>query len=247
MLTIKALLLLTMKTQIKQRSTPYYGTYIYAVSFHLIEAACLRDWKVAHKVTASIERRKEIENFRSGYKNNGQIVLVTRFTPSVVADIHELGAYLRSKADQFKLVITPGQVYVYTNDLSIVQDLYTRYNQYLRFVATEAEISLPKDTIVLKNPPKFKYRTFFKERTLSFNTKEVLTNWITGMGDEVRPSPSFKYWLNYSNSKRLWRNDYLASHYYVEHNDAKLDTWMAMVCPGAIRKTVQVVQAAINN
>mgnify|MGYP003345726527 FL=1 len=106
-----------------------------------------------------------------------------------------------------------------------------------------AEICLPPDTIVLKRPHDYQYRTWFRSRKFVGNSQQILANWIKTMDEHVHASPSLRRWLSGTATRYSVQSlDWTLDHYFVDHNDAKLEVWLAMVCPGIVRKT-QAIQS----
>ena len=107
-----------------------------------------------------------------------------------------------------------------------------------------AELNLPPDTILLKNP-QYQYRTYFRGRSLGKTQKARLAAWVATQGDDIAASKSLQAFLEIETKPARvywWRSDATESYYYIEHNSLQYETMLSMVCPGMVRKTFPIVK-----
>ena len=147
-------------------------------------------------------------------------------TPHVMFCQLPVGAY--------KKVIYSNHLYVYSNELALLQSLndldFVKYP-----ILTEAQVILPRDTIILKKP-KYNFRTYFKMRGVTKQQIETLNDFFNLNKELIKPSPSLRYSLARSTH---WLMDYQ----FADHSDPKLITVINLICPGITRKTLNIMAA----
>lgn len=123
--------------------------------------------------------------------------------------------------------------YVYTNDIALTQALavlpFVRY-----YGLTEAVVSKPRDTVVLKDS-KFTHRSYFSERAYTKDEKERLLQFFNNQPEIFVSKPAIK-WLMDIKGWRWSRN-----YFYVDHNSQLIITMIGLVLPGIIRKTLPII------
>lgn len=206
------------------RDSLYYGQFRYMSKFFLKEASALRASN-HEDIDSIIDVRR-----KWGWKKN-------QIQDSDVADVHTVFDYFQKITDPYKRVIYSNWVYVYTNDLSDVDYLCGSPLKF-RGPITEAVITHEKGTVGHLEP-KYKYRTYFTSHKPSNEQIESFHQFVKNCGDDVKLSPGFKEWLKSKN--RYWIMD----HHYIDHNDTKILTMVALIDPRFIRKTKPIVK--INN
>jgi hypothetical protein len=129
---------------------------------------------------------------------------------------------------------------VYTNNIKDVEILYKNYPTESSM--KQAVLAYPKDVIMLVNQPKYPYRTYLKEKRLSTDKKQAVWDWISHQTPDLVVSPVTEKWFTqeYGWGRTKSNSPWSREHYFVEHNDLKHITMLAMICPGLTRKTVQV-------
>ena len=152
-------------------------------------------------------------------------------------------ALLATETPPKKMVFFNNYLTVYTNNLGLHGRLMAC--DWIESVDLKrAELNLPPDTILLKNP-QYQYRTYFRGRSLGKTQKARLATWVTTQGDDVSASKSLQAFLEIEvGPKRAywWRSDATESYYYIEHNSLQYETMLSMVCPGMVRKTLPIVK-----
>lgn len=89
--------------------------------------------------------------------------------------------------------------------------------------------------------PKYKYRAYMKTRFLQVNERTELKKWLQEREDDIKLSPSFRYWLSRD------RYFFLSGSYYIEFDDELLQTYLALSIGEYVNKfytckQVEVVQ-----
>jgi hypothetical protein len=214
------------------------------VSWFQPEIATLRYSLDADHVTALLERRRHWEKHKLGYSLIPTVVAgVTR---DMEKKVHDVRQWLANNKHQIKTVFCSDAITVYVNDPAVVNQLVvlgktvTDDSVYVR----EVLVTLPPNVVCLKRPYDYSFRSYFKAQHLSDNSIAVLNNWIENMGDGIRACPSLKQYLQGKHRSWWAAKNWTWNHYFVDHNDPKLEVWMSMMCPGIVRKTLSIVSAA---
>lgn len=227
--------------RIDSRSSLYYNTYKYAMTWQQDEIGCVRSLD-QKKMLGVIRMRRDYERRRhSSYQNANTIDYVSRFSTRCRSNLEGIRALLAAETAPKKLVFTYSGVTVYTNNLGLY-DQILECNWIESVNIKQAELSRLPDTIVLQNP-QHQYRTYFRERALSKLQKTTLAKWVIIQGNEIAASKSLKLFLMNDWSYGFWKSsDATRSYYYIEHNSLQYETMLSMVCSGMVRKTLLLVK-----
>ena len=202
-----------------RRDSLYYGQFLYMVRFYLKEATALR--KLDHAwITETLSMRAQW-----GWKN---------ITLNVTQAAHDACDALLSTTSPYKITIYSDWVYFYTNDLDDIEKLkqasMIQYGQIGRAVITHN-----KGTIGHLNP-KHKYRTYLRSHKPTQEQVTSLRQLVTNSGDEIKISPGLRSW--FEQTRYVWTWD----HFYVDHNDMKIVTMLALINPKFVRQTKPIVR-----
>jgi hypothetical protein len=220
----------------------FYNRFEYAIGFELDEASCLRD--LSHdEIDRTIERRREWRSIAmQRWHKTGQIlgkqanILGRRrkdITDDTVKNLHTLADILLTATVDNKLVVSANQAHVYTNDVAFIEQI-DQLDFLTQKYYTQAKIARPQNTIQLKNP-KHRFRSYFKTIKLTKDQKTQLTGFLINQ-TTVRPSPALNQWLAGAFNRT---QDY----FFVDHDEMSWLTMLALVQPGIIRKTQQIIAA----
>ena len=230
----------------ESRSSLYYGTYEYAITWIQDEIGCVRSLD-SHKMQSHIRMRISYEQRRYTivYNLDGSKLpeQPSRFTTRCRSNLESARAFLAAETAPKKLVFYNNTITVYTNDAGLYNRLIVcDFTQFVHI--KQAELNLPPDTILLKNP-QYQYRTYFRGRNLGKQQKARLATWVTTQGNEIAASKSLRSFLELESlATRVywWRSDATESYYYIEHNSLQYETMLSMICPGMVRKTLPIVK-----
>lgn len=204
------------------RDRRFYDQYEYGICISLEEAGCLR-----HKTLDGVLEAIRYRNYaRSRYGTKDHI------TNEQKENLLAMFSELNPVRDQLKIVISFGIMYIYSNNIPVLQRLAGL--QYVNFCnAVQSVVDRPRD-VILKTNPKFKYRSYFKEKVLEEHERDRMMNFLESRRDVFGFTNTLKQTLN------RYRVHWLPRHLYIEHNDPKDITMFSLVMPGIIRKTVSV-------
>jgi hypothetical protein len=219
----------------------YYDRFEYCLGFFLDEVSCLRVLDHDHIDLVIANRKQWREIAQQRWLNSRQkhgIGLSRQYrreiTEKTVENLHGLATALINTDSEFKLVVSASQGYVYTNELSLIDQLDCRA-ELTNKTYTRAEICRPKNTIQLKNP-RHTYRSYMQMTKLTGQQKQQLINFFHNQQDQVRLSPALKSWITQSFNRT---QDY----FFVDHDSLTWLTMLSLVQPGIVRKTMNIIPA----
>jgi hypothetical protein len=216
------------------RGSLYFGKYEYVVSLHIEDA-----WMLS-----SLSRTMILERIRKRdqYKSKIGHQLTSELTKQNI--MHAVDVLETLDSTFIHRTYGHHTFHVYTNNIKDVEILYRNYPTESSM--KQAVLAYPKDVIMLINQPKYPYRTYLKEKRLSEDKKQAVWNWISHQTPDLVVSPVTEKWFTdtiiqgYGWGRTPQNESWCREHYFVEHNDLKHITMLAMICPGLTRKTVQV-------
>lgn len=218
----------------------FYDQFEYCIGFQLAEISVLRELDHAC-IDDMIARRKqwrEIAQQRwiNGKQKHGTIMSRSwrDITAQTQADLHSLAEVLLTTTMPYKLVVSVNQGYVYTNELTLINQLEAM-PELSNKTYTQARIIRPKNTIQLNNPG-HEFRTYFRAIKLSAQEKQTLVDFLQNQQGHARMSPGLKNWVHDPFTRT---QDY----FFVDHNSSSWLSMLSLVRPGIIRKTLQIVAA----
>jgi hypothetical protein len=206
------------------------------------EIGCVRSLD-QKKMQSHIRVRMEYEHSRNSHYQRYGEKFESKFTTRCCDNLEGMRALLATETPPKKMVFFNNFLTVYTNNLGLHGRLMAC--DWIESVDLKrAELNLPPDTILLKNP-QYQYRTYFRGRSLGKTQKARLAAWVNTQGDDVAASKSLREFLDIETRPTRvywWRNDATESYYYIEHNSLQYETMLSMVCPGMVRKTLPIVK-----
>ena len=215
----------------------FYGLYQYSVSFELQECWVFR-YTLDH---AEIDQRlTKQQAWRDCVRARWPADSLNRYH-SVIddatrANIHSMADFITGISTPYKLVIESKRLRVYSNDLNIIQAIEhigfvqrRRYNQVI--------VDRPKDTVLLKNP-RHQLRSYFRETRISPEDKLAINQFLNSQ-KEIRIGQGLQDWID--GKPQAYSSKYTRDYFFIDHDDHSWLTMLALVRPGLIRKTVQII------
>jgi len=155
-------------------------------------------------------------------------------TDQVEQNLHDFVDVLSDSGVEFKLVVSTDYGWIYTNNVVLIEQL-----KQLKILTsksyTEAIVDRPKNTIRLKNS-KHQLRSYFKTIKMTAQQKINLINFLNNQADTIRVSPALNSWIDGPFHRT---QDY----FFVDYDKELWLTMLALVHPGLIRKTQQIIPA----
>jgi signal peptidase I len=177
--------------------------------------------------------RREIwrDRVRQRWPQNNFVRPHSPITDGTRETLHAFADFLKLATVPYKMVISVNQCWIYSNDTIFLERI-----ERLPFVNsakfTESVIVRPRNTVVLKNP-QHNYRSYFRTTKLNGDEKQRILSFLQGQAD-VRISPALTEWIATPFNRT---QDY----FFVDYNTETWLTMLALIRPGLIRKTVQIV------
>lgn len=233
------------------RSSLLYGQYEWSVSWFQTEITVLRQSLDADQVAQALGHRKHYEKVR--WDNN--ISLLERrlrptwksaITRDVETNIDIVRSWLVNVSSSVKTVFFHDGLVIYTNDRSLIDSavcMVKAMNLDTDVRVRQALITKLPNVVYLKKPYDYLYRTYFRNGYWNDSTVANIKAWVQGMGQQVRLCPSFDAMLQ-GRISRWHAANCVWDHYFIDHNDPRLETWLAMISPGCVRKTMSIVSGA---
>ena len=218
----------------------FYSQFEYCVRFHLDEVNCLRTLDHA-QIDRMIERRiawRRVDQTLTSSKSANMTTTILsnrskKITDATVEHLHALAEVLLTSSAAFKLVVSSFSGYVYTNDLTLI-DQISKLPGIANIEYNQAVVNRPKNTIQLRDP-KYQWRSYFKIGKLTTEQKTQLVNFLANQ-HSVRISPALTQWINLKFTRT---QDY----FFIDYNEPTWLTMLSLVTPGLIRKTLEIIPA----
>ena len=204
------------------RSTLYFHAWRYVILLHLPEASFLRDLR-HEKIDQSIAYRNEWISRRGGAKT---------ITSSVQEILHEACDYLLTRTHPYKKVVCGNGIWLYTNNPEDFEDIAIIPTGRVLYI-NQAQVTLTPDAVTLKHP-RHAFRTYFRERWLTNDELSTLRRYFDTRRDMFRLGPGFAKLVE---GRRMW----LASNFFVDHDEPSADFLINMAVPGIVRKTLPII------
>lgn len=144
---------------------------------------------------------------------------------------------LRMYQQHIKVQVSHDQLYVYSNDLAIIDDLRQLDGVQLSWVK-QAQVDRPRDVVLLRTVNHSR-RSYLRERWLPPEQVVHLRNFLEHQ-TEIRISPGMTKWLMRDKSDA--RGMYVPSGWFIDHNDSGEIFLLEMCVPRLVRKTVDIQQ-----
>jgi len=207
-----------------QRSELYYKQYQHCLIWWIPEGNMMR--QLSHKsIDSNINwRNTYLQNWRS---SSGRLPIADRERER----LHRVCNLLLAIKNPFKKVVCNNTMWFYTNHPEDFEAVVSCPDTKL-IEHKQADVCLPADCVIL-NKPQHKFRTYFRERFLDDSQREIVKKYFSARSGQFRPGPGFKHLLN---GTRLW----IASYYFVDHDDEKDALFINIACPQLVRKTLPI-------
>jgi hypothetical protein len=204
-----------MTWEIKPSDRLFFDRYEYALSFFLPGVSCVKGLNDTYTERHLAWRRRSNFDNLDLYENSIQTLL----------------KMLQTHRDEIKLVLYRDQAYVYSNNRGLL-DLIANLRFVRRVTKTQAEICLPRDTVLLRNA-KNKLRTYLREQRMDHGDQQRLTRFLETHGQTFRLSPALEERLHA-------QYFYVARYHFLDHDDVRDLMMLQLAFPGLVRKTVSI-------
>jgi hypothetical protein len=210
----------------------FYDHWRYCIRLRLSEASALRHSLDTEEITGILNQREQWrDRVRTRWPQNNFVRQHQPITDDTRRNLYAFADFLQQTTEPYKIVISVNQCWIYSNS-SVLLERIGRLPFVHEAKYTEAVVVRAKNTIALKNP-RHAHRSYFCGVKLTVQEKDQLSNFFNNQPD-IRISPGLKEWL----SLPFVRTQ---DHFFVDYNNHTWLTMLALVVPGLIRKTSQLV------
>lgn len=226
------------RTKTVKRDSLFYDRYHYCLRLRITYSGAVRDLSYTD-LTADINRVRDRIDWRlSRFTNDYEKTQRHNYEQSKIY-LTSLVQTLYGIQD-FKLVVGYGTLYVYTQNLSDLEKILGDMPDYGRFAwpaLTRVEVTHAPGTVVIQSSP-HKFRSYFRQTSLSFNEQEHLRNWLKNQTPVIRLSPGLNRWCD-----TLTDEPYTLGNYFFDYDDPRLLSMLSLVRPGLIKCTKSIVNS----
>lgn len=220
------------KIESDHRSSLYYNQYEWCVTFNIDEANCLRN----------LEQKRFEHALRSAKKWRQEIVSYAqlpseRWTDEKEQALRRARDCLLAETHPFKTVASYNTLCAYTNHPDLADHLEADGFE-LRLVR-QAQLTKPANVVQLRES-QYAYRTYFRERRINLEQRNMLANFLNSRRDTLRVSPALDNWVNGKLLGYIRNHSYSRTHYFVDHDHPNEGTMLSLVMPGMVRKTMPI-------
>ena len=216
----------------------FYDQYRYSLKLRMKDFSCLREMRKPlvslSDVTETVARRFEQRTKLSYWNWDRTVPVRNQFDLVCLSD---LLTFLWPFKDQIKPVFSGDWGYIYSNNKDLLQQIGDKHYVHVYYIK-EAVVDRPKDTILLKSSA-YKFRSFLQERRWTADDKARILTYLQNQSD-IKISRGLTHWLKYD-TRWPWTRRY----YYFDHNDAKIELMLQLICPGIVRTTMPIIE--VNN
>jgi len=215
----------------------YYGLYQYSASFQLQECWIFRYTTDHDEISRRLTKQQE---WRERLRQRWPADALNRYNSTITneqrAAIHAMADFVLTISSPYKIVVENRNMRIYTNDVQVLNMIdqldyvhYKRYNQVI--------VNRPRNTVQLKNP-RHRYRSYFRETKITPEDREAVKQFLTSQPG-IRIGSGFQLWLDESRS--TYASKYTRDYFFVDYDHPGWPTMLALVRPGLIRKTVDII------
>lgn len=228
---------LSLKFKTVKSDQLYYGEFEYSVSFQLQECWIFRYTLDHDELDARLTRQQE---WRDKMRQRWPADSLNRYHSVITdverANIHSMADFITGISTPYKIVVENKIMRIYTNDLNIVQAIeHISFVQRRRY--SQVVVDRPRDTILLKNP-RFQLRSYFKETRITPEDKQAVAQFLANQPG-IRIGAGLQSWIDDGYSR--YSSKYTRDYFFVDHDHHSWLTMLALVRPGLIRRTVQII------
>ena len=176
--------------------------------------------------------RKKI-NFGGSWKNKEEYYLPELLEPS----LYIANRWFVDHQQDVKLQFFRDKVFIYTNNQHHLNEL-NDLNVYVDLSVTEINLDRPRDTVKARYPG-FIVRAYLRPMHITHNQREALTNFITTNESEIRTNVGLERFISLDPKRYNYYT--LRDYFFVDLRDERLLSVLELMCPGLIRKTVDII------
>lgn len=222
--------------QIDSSTKQFYNQYYYRLDIYAPGCKSIR----CENIAADIDKR---QSWVRDYKRQGSWYnkqLYQYLKEADVGFLHSLSNLYYEYPD-IKIRTEEPKISVYATDESMIQSVARSidvdYRNRLIGITgpdnEEIKSILNRNVILVKKPPKYRYRIWFKEKQFNFETRIQILSYLQSLGDLVR--------INDHTQESLSKpHDWIWGSYFYS-NDKHVATFITLINPDIIREVSELV------
>ena len=203
-----------MKPNIEDRDRLYYDQYQYRLGWWLPYTYLLRC-----RDHVEIESRVAVNR------------LFRTISPTDLEYVRRVFDLMPQISVPYKRVLHLDWVYFYTDHAQDIIDILAPHMPHRSYEYVRAEVTLPRDTILLQNP-RHSLRTYLRDRQLDTVTGERLRQFFLTRRDHWGFSDAFRWRLD-----RAAHFQHMHDYFFFDHDDQRDCLMLEMAVPGIVRVT----------
>lgn len=215
----------------------YYGQFQYSASFELQECWIFRYTVDHEEIDRRLTRQQEWrEKMRQRWPADALNRYHSEITDVDRDRIHSMADFITGISTPYKIVVENRIMRIYSNDLNIIQAVeYIPFLQRRRY--SQVVVDRPRDTIKIKNS-QHSYRSYFKETRINSDDKQSIEQFLRSQPG-IRIGQGLQSWLD--ETRPIYASKWTRDYFFVDYDHPGWLTMFALVRPGLIRKTVQII------
>lgn len=214
----------------------FYNQYYYRLDIYAPGCKSVR----CENIAVDIDKR---QSWVRDYKRQGSWYNKQLYNYLKQADV----GFLHSLSDLYyeypdvKIRTEEPKLSVYATDESMIQSVAksidVAYRDKLIGIAgpdnDEVKAILNRNVVLVKKPPKYRYRIWFKEKQFNFETRIQILSYLQSLGDLVRIN-------DHSRESLSKPHDWIWGSYFYS-NDKHVATFITLINPDIIREVSELV------
>lgn len=222
--------------EIKQATKQFFNQYFYKLEIYAPGCKSIR----CENIAVDIDKR---QRWVRDYKRQGSWYNKQLYKYLKEADVGFLASLrdLYYEYPDIKIRTEEPKISVYTTDELMIQSVANSIdpdhkNKIISITGPmneEQKNILGNSTLLVKRPPKYKFRVFLKEKSFKHETRIQIFNYLNTLGDLVSMTPHTQESLTKS-------HDWIWGCYFYT-NDKKVATFVTLINPDIIREVSEFV------
>lgn len=222
--------------EILSSTKQFYNEYFYRLDIYAPGCKSIRSNDIGLDIS---KRQHWVRDYkRQGSWYNKQLYQYLK--EANVGFLHSLSNLYYEYPD-VKIRTEEPKISVYATDelmiKSVAQSIDPDHKHHIQSItgpaSEEIKAILDKHTVLVKKPPKYRYRIWFKEKQFSYETRTQILAYLRSLGDLVRINDHFTESLSRP-------HDWIWGTYFYS-NDKQVATFITLINPDIIREVSELV------
>lgn len=225
--------------KIKKRNTLWFNQYEYCGKISMRMSYMLRD--LDHDQLARMIERQQQWAKRGSNMKFGIGINLWSISEEDQTRLHRACDYFLEHKTDRKLVFSGNLIYVYTNDLTHLEDLLgSGILEASNITISRVELVGRSDSINL-HQANHAFRTYLRGMSVTEQQQESLRSYLEAQ-EGVRLGPALEKFIQKSgkDAARTYHNTRTQDYFFLDHDNMGTLGMLNLVVPGIIRKTLPI-------